>query len=356
MSVLLDLAKAFDTVDVPILLSKLEFYGVRDQALQWFGSYLSNRKQFVCVNGVNSKTRQIFSGVPQGSVLGPILFLFYINDLPKAIQNSRITLFADDTTLSFCDPDQDSLVSHANTQLMNAYNWCLANRLTLNKNKTEVILTTTKQHGNNLSVNLGGQNLTLQSNCRFLGVVLDDRLTFKNHIISIIDKISKLSGSLYRIRHLLNLDTKINFYNSLVYPFISYNILVWGGACQSHLDGLVKIQKRIIRIILDEPFRAHTTPLFRKLGILKICDVYMYNLCIYMFDKVTNHNFSVQHEVNTRNRNLSVPRFCRLTCTQKSVSYSGPSAWNSLPDDLKSINKLDIFKAQLKSYLLNQYS
>ena len=356
LSVLLDLTKAFDTVDVPILLTKLEFYGVRDGALRWFKNYLFNRKQFVCINGINSKIRQIHSGVPQGSILGPILFLFYINDLPKAIYNSRITLFADDSTLSFCDRDQSSLVSHANSQLVNAYEWCLANKLTLNKDKTEIFLVTNKSFHSNTPINLGGQNLNFKSNCKFLGVVLDDGLTFKNHITSVIDKISKLTGLLYRIRHLLNLDTKLNFYYSLMYPFLSYNILVWGGACHSHLDGLVKIQKRIIRLILNEPFYAHTTPLFRKLGILKISDIYKYNLCIYMFNKATNNYYSVQHEVNTRNRNLCVPRFCRLTSTQKSVSFSGPTVWNSLPEHLKSIDRIHIFKTQLKSYLLNQYS
>ena len=358
VNILIDLAKAFDTVDIPILLMKLKYYGIRGVELEWFRCYLENRRQFVSVNGVQSSISSISYGIPQGSVLGPILFLFYINDLPKVICNSsKLTLFADDTTISISHQDQSVLISESNSQLEKIHSWCLSNRLTINTSKTEILYVSNRNLGENTDqVSLGNQRLEKSKNCKFLGVTIDEKLNFKDHILSVIGKISITVGLLYKFRNSLNLDAKLNFYYSLIYPLINYNIIVWGGTYSTHLQNLINLQKRSIRIISNAPYDAHTDPLFYRLKILKLKDLFLYNLCVYMFKKVEGGSIVRRHELNTRYRNLVVPQYHRLTSTQKAVSYTGPSAWNSLPETLKTIENLSNFKKKLKTYFINQYN
>ena len=136
---------------------------------------------------------------------------------------------------------------------------------------------------------------------------------------------------------------------------MNYNIIVWGGTYSVHLQNLIKLQKRSIRIISNASYRAHTDPLFYNLKVLKLKDMYLYNLCVYMFKKVRGGGSMERHDLNTRFRNLVPVQYHRLTGTQKAVSFAGPSTWNSLPESLKAIENLSNFKKELKRYLINRY-
>ena len=327
--------------------------------MSWFGSYLHNRRQYVSINGIKSSTKIISYGVPQGSLLGLSLFLFFINDLPSVIENAQITLFADDTTISFSHPNYTSLIQNVNTNLSNVYSWCIANKLTINVSKTESILISKRKLENHSELSpifLGNDSIQFSSSCKFLGVTIDERLSFQTHLNLTANKLSQTVGLLYRIRNLLDERAKLAFYYGLLYPILNYNIIFWGGTYSSSLDPIFILQKRAIRIICNAPYNYHTTSLFHRLKILKLTDIYRYNVCIHMFHKLKFSNlYAVTHTLNTRNRSMATPVYHRLTCTQHAVSFLGPTIWNSLPSSLKQIDGLPTFRKELKNFFINSY-
>ena len=190
---------------------------------------------------------------------------------------------------------------------------------------------------------------------KFLGVIIDNKINFKKHINYITGKISKHSGILYRIKHCMPLKTRLTYYNSFVLPYLNYNILHWGNTNDIHLKPLFIIQKRIIRIIADADYLAHTTPLFKKFNLLKLADLYKFQLVLDTHIKIQKGAYKIEHNINTRNSNLSKPKKHLLTRTQQSITYIGPVLWNSLPIEIQSIKSIQIFKRNLKSHYLSKY-
>ena len=337
---LIDIRKAFDCVDHAILSEKLDRYGIRGFVHNLFVSYLSNRKCFIEINNIKSDVKTFNVGVPQGSVLGPILFLLYVNDLPKISNNFQTVLFADDTTISTTGKDSNELLYRTNSELNRVSNWTKSNKLTLNTSKTELMIITNRNFASSMDVTLTNEVIRPTASCKFLGVMLDDKLSFKEHISFILKKISRHSGILYKIRDGLPLQTRLNYYYSFIYPYISYNIVVWGGTYSTCLQPLIVQQKRTIRIIKDAGYSEHSSPLFKELNLLKVVDIYKYYLLIYMFKAKTKGEFSITHLRNTRNRDFVLPVFHRLEMTQHAVSFMAPKTWNSLPLTLRKIEKL----------------
>ena len=201
ISVMVDLTKAFDTVQHGVLLGKMRKYGIRGIALKFFENYLHNRKSFVKIGSKLSSLKTINIGIPQGSILGPIFFLIYINDLPNILKSTQPLMFADDTTISSSHSSCDVMLGGLNADLGRVVSWCVSNRLTINTQKTEALLFSNRLHDvSDQRVVLGGDMVALSSSCRFLGVHLDSNISFTSHIDHIISKISKNNGILYRIR------------------------------------------------------------------------------------------------------------------------------------------------------------
>ena len=356
LSLLIDLKKAFDTVNYDVLLRKLENFGVRGVPLDWFRSYLTDRKSFVQINSVKSSLKTTNIGVPQGSVLGPILFLLYINDVSNVSDGLVATLFADDTTLTVTDEDFSNLLSSTNTELTKLHDWTIQNRLTINVAKTELLIVTNRDTGaGEVLVRLGQGLVNRVESCKFLGVHLDHKLNFSSHINYICGKISKHAGILYRIRDNLPLNVRLNYYYGLIYPFLSYNVCVWGGTYASHLQPLIVQHKRLIRIITNSNYMDHTLPLFHRLNILKFEDIYKFNLLIQVHKFISKGLFVFKPDGITRSRYFIEPKFQRLSLTQHAFSYAGPSHWNLLPLEIRELDRLGTFKKKLKRYLLDKY-
>ena len=355
MVALIDIKKAFDSVNHDILLKKLDSYGIRGLTLRWLQSYLQDRKCYIEMNDLKSEILTFNVGVPQGSVLGPILFLMYVNDLPSLSQNVQTVLFADDTTLSTSRSDYSELVQLTNDEFNKISQWTNLNQLTLNTEKTELMLITNRYFVENLDFRIQNESIIPKTNCKFLGVILDNKLTFKSHIDSILSKVSRHSGILYKIKNNLPVTTRVNYYFAFIYPYLSYNIIVWGGTYKCHLNPLITFHKRIIRIICDAGYRDHTSPLYKKLKILKFEDIYKFNLLIYMFKARNKGQYLVEHERLTRSRDQARSIYHRLELTQHAVSYVGPKIWNSLPANIASIQRLGQFKRSLKKYLIDGY-
>ena len=249
--VFLDLSKAFDTIDHQILFYKLERYGIRGVALEWIKNYFQNRKQFVQYNNVSSSTNTITCGVPQGSILGSLFFIFYINDLPNDLRVAELLLFADDTSIYYCHKDPISLINVLNDELRNVACWMKANKLSVNISKTNYVIfkSRNKKFHINTPLIFDGNPITQRKAVKFLGIEIDENLTWKTHISNVCKKISKSVGIIFRSRFYLSKKSKISLYYTLVYPYLTYCNTVWSSTYKTNLSRIFLLQKRIVRIL-----------------------------------------------------------------------------------------------------------
>ena len=232
----IDLSKAFDTVNHDILLAKLEFYGVHGVALEWFKSYLSCRLQFVQYNRYSSSSKYIKCGVPQGSILGALLFLLYINDLCDVSKALDFVLFAEDTNIFYSHKDQNYQMEIVNSELKKLSSWFQANKLSINIKKSNFILFKTKQNRRKLDLHfsINENEIDRVHEVLFLGVILDEHLSWKPQIQNVARKISKSIGIICKSSFYLNKNSLCTLYYSLVYPYLHYCASVWGSTYQSN--------------------------------------------------------------------------------------------------------------------------
>ena len=360
--IFIDLQKAFDTVNHNILLTKLEHYGIRGTALDWFKSYLMDRKQYVSVNGSNSSYLNVTCGVPQGSVLGPLLFLIYINDLPQSSSKLVFYLFADDTNIYFEAENLNLLQQTVNKELKKVKMWLDVNKLSLNIDKTSFIIFKSPQHFSSDSINIKLGNRPVKKTCyvKFLGVLLDENLSWKYHLI----ELSKKLAMFFKIRHFLPIDVLICLYNSLFSPFLQYGILVWGLTYETYINPVFLLQKRIIRAMSFEHFTSHSAPIFLNLKILKLHDLFQLKLLSFVYESVNKispvcfHNFfkSVEsvHQYGTRQAgkdDIFLPQKNTSQYGLRSVRYNGAKCWNDIPVEIKRSPSVKMFRQKLKTFL-----
>ena len=338
IGIFLDSSKAFDTVDHHISLEKLYHYGIRGCAHNWFTSYLSIRKQFVTYNGTQSEQQTIKCGVPQGSILGPLLFLVYINDLPHICHNTFPVLFADDTNLFISGKNINHLEQTINTELDNIILWLKANKLSLNNKKTLFMLFSGfKKTKPSIKFKIEGESISETVKSKFLGVIIDNKLSWKDHIAYISGKIARRIGIILKARKYLLKESLISLYYSFIYPYLIDCNHVWGLACKTHLDSLIKLQKGAIRIIVGVHSRTHTEPLFQKLKLLKCEDINKYLIGRLMF-RIQNNELPIFHNFFKRNRDVHfhdtrqkdyfhIPPF-KTKFGKASLRYNGASIWD----------------------------
>ena len=227
-----DLSKAFDTISTDILLHKLNIYGIRGLANKWIESYLTNRTQYVNIDSHTSSCLPVWCGVPQGSILGPLLFLIYINDI-SASTTENILSFADDTTIFLSDKDPEHLFHRANISLSAIFNWFRANKLSLNATKTQYMVIQPHNRKQNISaynLKIDDVVLTKANSCKFLGIIIDESLSWKPQLSSINSKISRAIFAIKQVKFTLPLDSLRTLYYALIHPHLIYGLLAWGNA------------------------------------------------------------------------------------------------------------------------------
>ena len=362
IGIFVDFKKAFDSVNHRILMRKLNLLGIRGTAYNLIHSYLSDRYQCVKIEDNFSSKLILNNGIPQGSVLGPLLFIIFINDLPNISNLFSTLLFADDTTFHLHDNNLENLVFKCNTCLQKFSEWSLLNKMKVNTDKTFFLMTTNRTNVDFESgrIMLDGVPIRKEESSNFLGVVLDSKLKFNEHISHICSKISKCIGIMYRLRPILSFENLLSLYYAFVNPYLDYCILVWGTTYETYLYPLKILQKRVIRLICKEPYLSHTDPLFHKCSILKLDDMIKFRMGCYVFQNFDLfNNLGPFHSYNTRSSDSSYrlnPSYQRLTQTQHSVYFVAPRIWNEIPDYIKNVSTFTKFKRIYKNYLLAHYN
>ena len=361
--VFIDLKKAFDTVDHSILLEKLSLYGIRGIELEWFRSYLSGRKQCCKVNGHISNIESIRYGVSQGSCLGPLLFLIYINDLPLALDNAKVTMYADDTSISYSSKSVDEINSAINDDLSSLKLWLEGNKLSLNVTKTQAMLIGSRAKLQNISNSdvispkfvIDDEVVPMINEAKYLGIQIDKTLGWKEHINIIAAKISRGIGMLRYAKRYVPLSTVKTMYRSIVEPYLRYCCTVWGCCTEADLKRLQILQNRAARIVTNSAYDAHSLPLIKGLGWLTVKELIRFETATTVFKSVNQlcpdymaQMFQRQREQAMRTlRNtetdLRLPLF-RTNNGQKSFAYRGATVWNSLDHQIKLSPSLSNFK------------
>jgi len=357
----LDLSKAFDLVDHKILLKKLKLYKIDQSAFSWFSSYLDNRFQQTIVSGERSKSKQVLSGVPQGSVLGPLLFLIFINDLPCATKHSVADIFADDTTLSVHNMSLEHVVESLTSDLLNVDSWCNQNRMSINVEKTKTMYLTSKPKSYHIqnsapSILFKNNMINCSTEEKLLGVIIDSTLTWNSHIDSTIKKCNSLLYLLSRIKTYLTIPIRKLFYNAYILPHLDYCCIIWGNCCVSQENKLIRFQKRAARLILDKDFDTPSETLFTELKWMLFPDRVKYQKAILLF-KIFN-GLSPEYLCNIFTPTSNIHQRTLRSSSQfqlysprpntelfrKSFVYSGSVIWNSLPYCVKNASSLNRFK------------
>ena len=342
--ILVDFQKAFDTVDHQILLQKLYHYGVRGKCNKWFQSYLQDREQYVSVSGIKSKSRTVKHGVPQGSVLGPLLFLIYINDLPNALIFSDPFIFADDTALIYSDENLKRINKRMNIDLKLLVHWLKANKIGLNADKTEAILfkTPRKKLNFELKLKLNGKRLLFSSCVKYLGITLDENLSWTQHKNTVALKLRRSNGAISKLRHYVPRSIMLSVYYALFHSNLSYGLQAWGQTINGNCR-IFKLQKTAVRLISFSNYNTHSEPLFNNLQIPTIPNlIFSLNICL-VYQSLTQLNPTsiqeilnlsyIQNRFNTRGAAIKLLTRPYAKTTRhglNSIRYFSILNWNSL--------------------------
>jgi Reverse transcriptase (RNA-dependent DNA polymerase) len=370
LAIFIDLAKAFDTVAHNKLFIKLHSLGIRGVALELIKSYLSNRQQYVEINGTLSKPRYIEFGVPQGTVLGPLLFLIYINELCNLKIEGEILSFADDTVLLFADKTWDKVHEVAENELRKVKNWFDNNLLTLNKDKTmyitfspktntQPIYSSLKIHTTNCMSTDNKCNCCILknvSNIKYLGIVIDQHLKWNHHINSLVKKLRYTLHKFYNLRYILSFSNLKMVYHATVQSLIQYGITGWGGAYDVHLSKLVTLQNTLLKIMLKKPSRYPTRLVYEESGVLQTRKLYakfvikhIHQNCPPTKTQNNNHRY-----INTRSKTKKSALLNRVNkgLTQRHAYFLGPKLYNLLPLNIRLTKSIKSFNQSCKNWLV----
>ena len=355
--VLMDLSKAFDYLPYDLLIAKLEAYGFGMKCLRFINSYLSGRKQRVKIGSTLTDWLDIASGVPQGSVLGPLLFNIYVNDLIYFIQNTEICNFADDNTIYPCGTNLEGIIIDLEEDLCQALELFESNRLVANPSKFQMMLLGTK-HNDKICMEINGATVCPSASVKLLGITIDAGLKFDQHVKTLCQKVNKNVKAFSRVAKLLDLDKEKLLYNSLLLSNFNYCPLIWIFCEKQCNKEINRVHKRALRTLLGD-YESTFEYLLTKNNEIAI---HMKNLQKLMTEiyKSLNHEspsfmgeFFVQRELTNDLRiknTLQIPPTKTISFSINSLAFRGSILWNAMPDTIKSAENVFRFKKGIKAW------
>ena len=364
--VFIDYSACFDTIRRDILINKLLKYGVRGNVLNLIKSYFTNRLQYVNYGSVKSEILEQGLGVIQGSKNGPLFFDIYSNDLSKMCTENECLLFADDTCLTYIGDNLDALVQNVNDRLSSILDWCRYNKLSINPSKSEYMIITNLPIPTEPSIYIGPDRISRSSCVKYLGMHIDSNLKFTDHVFHLTKKLSRLAGISYKLGKYLNLRAAKNYYYSCVYSVLTYCLSVWGGivSCTQGANCLTSFQRRIVTQLFSK-YYTDTSCIFKSTNLLKLVDIHKLYASIYMFKVIKlnsceaiGNNLDLRrphHQYLTRNRDRLLTPFPRVNAIKFNFQYQFTNVWNEVPDEIKNVRTLRLFKKKLTCHLLSLY-
>ena len=368
VALFLDLSKAFDTINREILVHKLAIYGFRGVTNEFLSSYLSERMQYVNIDNFKSSTELINHGVPQGSVLGPLLFNLYINDIVN-VGDAKKILFADDAVFYVTERSLEMCIVKIKQLIKELTEWLKNNKLVANVKKTKLMMITPRPCNDLPHIYFNGTKLEWVSSIKYLGVVIDNKLSFVPHATEVFTKISKMQGIFYSLSSLVPKSTLVTIYHSLVYPCITQNLLIWGGISTVNLKNIKTAMNNILRCILKIKRDQNNVPLvsvntmYKSLNFLQFDDIYRYtllkflHLVLYKNVELFNEYYAPllpTHRYNTRNIRINLP-VVRLEVERHFALFQSCKLLNELPGELLDLQSDNTLKLKFRRFAVSQY-
>ena len=357
----IDFQKAFDKLNHNILLKKLKFFGFTDSAIKFFKNYLSDRKQITLVNNVKSNSLPITHGVPQGSNVGPLLFLLYINDIGYSIKKCRFKLFADDTVIYCNSKDINTCKKHIEEDLNNINEWCINNNMQINSKKTKIMLFGNRnivKKNKNVFIRFNNEDLQTVSSFKYLGFILDSVLSHNQHTNIIIRNTCHKIFQLRRINPYLNEKTSLMIYKSFILPIIEYGNVIYRTANKKNLEKIQRVQNQALKLCLNLD-KDTPTALVHKAANLNTLEERREKATIkFMLTHTKMKKFLDQNDYNINRRSTTVPKLnipsYKSTLAKKAISYSGSKLWNNLKYEIKEITDKKKFGSKIASIYRNK--
>ena len=354
LAVFIDLKKAFDTVDHSILLRKCDRYGIVGKAGIWLKNYLTGRKQSTLANGIKSTKADITCGVPQGSILGPLLFLLYVNDIEHICKHSKVLLYADDTVLYISGNNQKEVNKNMQEDLALYYGWCKANRLTINSKKTKFMCFSGKAYWNNCKLQINNENIYEVDQYKYLGVTLDTALSYDKFVTGQLKTAAYRTYQMARLNAFIDVPTAILLYKTYILPILEYGDILFAGVKKDLLKKRQKAQNRGLKVAQRAD---HLTPTYNIHAVAKL------NM---LEDRMYAHQLKEAY-VRSRqmkyrdNRNLVTRAWDGpiLKCYTahggaytRSLEHTLALVWNDLDPEDRKTETLDKFKLEITKFLL----
>ena len=356
LALLFDLTRAFDCVDAKILVKKLYALGFRGKTNDLLKSFLSKRKVRVRIGHILSDQNEQQYGVPQGSVLAPLLFLLFINDIEKFLNlgpNTILVLYADDSSIGLSSPSLKELITQANIILDRFKDWCTCNGLLVNENKTNYLCFYKRRVVPDVTLEMSGIKVHRVDSCKFLGLHIDSQLTWLPHIEYILGKINSSYYAIINLKNVLNTKQLLNVYYALTYSHLKYMVLYWGLSVEA--ERVFILQKRIIRKIFNLGPIVSCRLTFKKEKILTLPSILIMEAA--MFVRKNHDKFptiSTIHHYETRyNHEILIPNYRLATC-RKSPHCICSYIYNKIPKHMKQLNSNKKFKNTLQQYLVEK--
>ena len=376
VAMFIDFSKAFDTLNHQKLIAALETIGVRGPLLNWFKSYLDNRKMVVKIKNDYSMCRHSTSGVPQGSILGPILYIIYVNDMFTKIKLCKTFMYADDTVLLSAHKDLKTAERNLQKDFTNLLCWTHDNDLVINASKTKIIHICSPfnrdkvkpvnivyhsfscLHDRTLHINECNCNETIEvvDSHKYLGITVDKHFTWKTHIANLCKRLRSVALQMYNLKCILPFNLLRTVYIALAESLVSYGLLAWGNASAFYLQSIFSIQCKMLKTLASPSLKKHSScdhvDLFKYCKLLPIQQMYKYRL-ILKFYYDSNYRIINAHPLSTRLRllnNYKIPKYINKH-GKRALKYVVPSTLNSLPKELRKISKYKILKHEIKNWI-----